>query len=220
MKTIFARILKTALTTGALCVTGITLAQTQTVETVTTATTADGTISEFGPQAVIIRTQSGAQPMRYTFSERTTYVDETGTPVSATVIRSGLPATVHYTRVGDALVADKVVVRTRAQSPAMTETVTTSSGVISEFGPERLIIRSDSSPTPVRYSSAQTTTYVDEAGNPVAIETVRAGQPVTIQYTQVGENLVASKVIVKTAVVAPVPVIEEKRTTIRTTVTE
>ncbi len=81
-----------------------------------------------------------------------------------------------------------------------TTTVTTSGGTISEFGPERFIIKTETSPDPVTYTYSKTTTYVDEAGSPVSIETVKSGLPVTVHYTKVGDKFVASKVIVRKTV--------------------
>ena len=101
-----------------------------------------------------------------------------------------------------------------------TTTTTTSAGTISEFGPETIIIRSESSPEPVRYSYSKTTTYVDETGAPVSIETVKSGLPVTVYYAKVGDKMMASKVIVRKAVIKEAPVIEEKKTTTTTTTTE
>ena len=101
-----------------------------------------------------------------------------------------------------------------------TITTTTTAGTISEFGPETIIIRSETSPDPVRYSYSKTTTYVDEAGAPVSIETVKSGLPVTVYYMKVGDKMVASKVIVRKAIVKPAAVIEEKKTTTTTTTTE
>ena len=101
-----------------------------------------------------------------------------------------------------------------------TITTTTTAGTISEFGPETIIIRSETSPDPVRYSYSKTTTYVDEAGAPVSIETVKSGLPVTVYYMKVGDKMVASKVIVRKAIVKPAGVIEEKKTTTTTTTTE
>lgn len=97
-------------------------------------------------------------------------------------------------------------------------TETTSAGTISEFGPETIIIRSETSPEPVRYSYSKTTTYVDETGAPVSIETVKSGLPVTVHYVKVGDRMVASKVIVRKAVTVPAaPTIEQKKTTTTTT---
>lgn len=100
------------------------------------------------------------------------------------------------------------------------ETITTTAGTISEFGPETIIIRTETAPEPVRYSYSKTTTYVDETGVPVSIETVKSGLPVTVYYTKVGDRMVATKVVVRKVVVKPAPAIEEKKTTVTTTTTD
>jgi hypothetical protein len=85
--------------------------------------------------------------------------------------------------------------------PQMTtvETVKTTetAGTISEFGPERIVVRTETNTTPMTYTSTKTTTYVDETGQPVAMETVKSGLPVTVYYTQDGNRLIANKVIVR-----------------------
>ena len=197
------------------------IAQTAVKETTTTITSA-GTISEFGPETIIIRSESSPQPIRYSYSKTTTYVDETGAPVSIETVKSGLPVTVYYTKVGDGMMASKVIVRKRVvkDAPAIEEkkiTTTTTAGTISEFGPETIIVRSETSPDPVRYSYSKTTTYVDETGAPVSIETVKSGLPVTVHYSKVGDGMMATKVIVRKAVLKTAPAIEEKKTTTTTT---
>ena len=191
-----------------------------TLETTQTTTTSAGTISEFGPERISIRTESSPDPLRYSYSKTTTYVDEAGRPVSIKTVKSGLPVTVYYTMVGDTMVASRVVVRklvtVPTRTPETTQTTTTSAGTISEFGPERILIRTESSPDPIRYSYSKTTTYVDEDGNPVAVTTVKSGLPVTVHYTKVGDTLMVSKVIVRKAAVVPPPVVETKRTTTTT----
>jgi hypothetical protein len=99
-----------------------------------------------------------------------------------------------------------------------TTTTTTSEGTVSEFGPQSLIIKTEAGTTPIRYISNETTHYVDVNGNPVSLATVKSGLPVTVFYTKVGDTLVATKVMVRKAVVEPVTVIEKKttRTTIQT----
>lgn len=221
MKTLCISRLKAALLASVL---GVSALHAQTVQTVTTTTT-QGIVREYGPQAIVVSQPEGA-PVRYIFRESTAYVDEAGTPVSASVVRSGLPVTVHYTQDGNALVASRVVVRTAAAAPAaVTTTVAepvTMTGVINAYTPDGLVVRTEASAEPLRYSFSKSTTYVDEAGNPVSVETVRSGLPVTVQYTRDGDTLFANKVIVRrTAAVVPVvpapaPVIE--RTT-RTTTT-
>jgi len=78
-----------------------------------------------------------------------------------------------------------------------TTTTTQSSGTVSEFGPDSISIRTSPSASPVSYEFTETTTYVDEAGNPVTVETVKSGAPVTVFYTKDGTKMVASKVVVK-----------------------
>ncbi len=111
-------------------------AQAQTTTTVQTLNSA-GTVSEFSPDTITIRS-GDATPVSYTASKTTTYVDETGAPVSMDVVKSGAPVTVYYTKSGDAMVADRVVVNrtsatTFSTAPAdvvekKTTTTTTTTG--------------------------------------------------------------------------------------------
>ena len=87
------------------------------VSTTTTSTTSVGTISEFSPDTLVVKSTSVAEPIRYRYTKTTTYVDETGAPVSVELVKSGLPVTVHYVREGDQLVASRVIVR-KAVAPA------------------------------------------------------------------------------------------------------
>ncbi|MGI8601612.1 MAG: hypothetical protein ACR2OZ_01300 [Verrucomicrobiales bacterium] len=197
----------------------------QVVESSTsTTTTSVGTLSEFGPDAIVVRTEAAPEPLRYRYSKTTTYVDETGAPVERTYLKAGLPVTVHYTKSADGLVASKVVVKKSSITPGGTlakETTTTTRtmGTLSEFGPETIVVRTESSPEPLRYSYSKTTTYVDETGAPVSRELLKSGLPVTVHYTRTGDRMIASKVIVRKAVSVPPPAVEtrEERTTTTTT---
>jgi len=174
-----------------------------------TETTTSGTINEFGNNRIVVRTESSADPVTYSFTKGTTYVDESGAPVSIETVKSGLPVTIHYSRDGDRMVAQKVVVRKTktkvAGDTAVTKTkTTTTTGTINEFGDDRLVIRSETSKDPLRYRFTKATTYVDEEGNPVAVKEIKSGLPVTVHYTQDGDAMVANKVIVrKRTTVAP-----------------
>lgn len=114
-----------------------------------------------------------------------------------------------------------------AQSVEVTTTAS-SGGTITEFTPGAFVVRSETATAPLRYTYSKTTTYVDEAGNPVSLETVKSGLPVEVYYTRVGRDLVASRVIVKKTIVAPAqtivtpapaPAVIEKKTTTTTTTT-
>lgn len=80
-------------------------------QSVTTTTTAAGTVSQFTPGAITVTSGPSAAPVSYSYSKTTTYVDENGNPVSMEVIRSGVPVTVYYTQDGNRMLASKVVVR-------------------------------------------------------------------------------------------------------------
>jgi len=110
-----------------------------------------------------------------------------------------------------------------AQQSNMTVTRTETAGTISEVKPDTLIIRSESSPNPVVYTSTKKTSYVNEKGEPVSIETVKSGLPVTVYYTSNGNQMVADKVLVHqstTTTTSTKPMIEEKKINTTTTTTE
>lgn len=197
MKNPFRKFFAGTLFTGMLVTAHVILAQNlEITKTTAIITTSEGTISEFGAQGLVIKTEAGTPPLRYESNETTTYVDENGSPIATTTVRSGLPVTVYYTRVGDTLVASKVMVRkmVRASAPE----VFSSMGTISESGPERIIVGTGSSSTPLLvYLYSKTTTYVDEDGHPVSIEAVKSGLPVTVHYTREGDVLTASRIIVR-----------------------
>jgi hypothetical protein len=111
--------------------------------------------------------------------------------------------------------AEPVIVR-EAGAPreaATTTTSTTTAGTISEFSPDTIIVKSETAPEPIRYTYTKSTTYVDEAGAPVSMETVKSGLPVTVYYTREGDRMIASKVIVRRIVREREPgaVVEERK---------
>jgi len=105
-----------------------------------------------------------------------------------------------------------------AQTTTTTETTTSTSGVFSGLTPKTIVIKTTTTPDPVPYTYTKTTTYVDENGNPVSIDTVKSGEPMTVYYTQEGDARVASKVVIKRSVTtdATGKQVEEKKTTVTT----
>src|SRR4029078_4667471 len=96
--------------------------------TTTSSTVAEGTISEFSPDTIVVRSTTATAPTRYVYRKTTTYVDETGAPVSIETVKSGLPLTVYYVKEGDRLIAHRVGVRkhtTTTTAPAAVEERTT-----------------------------------------------------------------------------------------------
>lgn len=108
----------------------------------------------------------------------------------------------------------------QAQTSIMTAAPVSSMGTITEFSPKSIIINTETGKEPVTYNYNKTTTYVDEAGNPVSMTTVKSGTPVTVYYSKSGEEFVASKVIVRNAIIVPAAVVDEKKTTTTTTETQ
>ena len=81
-----------------------------------------------------------------------------------------------------------------------TTTTTTTQGTVSQIGPDTIAIQTPGSPKAVIYQT-KTTTYVDENGNPVAIETVKSGAPVVVYYDNSDAGkMSATRVVVKKTV--------------------
>jgi len=177
--------------------------------TTTTTTNSDGTISQFSPDTIVVKTSTSADPVSYAYSKTTTYVDENGNPVSMETVKSGVPVTVYYDTNGNKMIATKVVVRkttTVDPTSATTKTTTVSSdGTVSTFSPDTIVVKSATAVDPVSYSYSKTTTYVDENGNPVSSETVKSGAPVTVYYDQNGTKMIATKVIVRKTTTTTTP---------------
>jgi len=92
---------------------------------------------------------------------------------------------------------------------------------VSNIDPNDITIQSTTSMAPTSYSYSKTTTYVDQDGNPVSVETVKSGLPVTVYYTRVGDRMTASKVVVR-RVSTPIDAtgatsVETRKTTTTTT---
>jgi hypothetical protein len=180
----------------------------------TMTTTSSGTVSEWKPNSVAVKVDTSAAPIQYTFTRTTSYVDQYGNPVSVETIRSGAPVTVYYERQGDALVADKVIVRRSVTTregvpppiPVTTTTTTTAdatppppatNGVVTDAGDEHIDVRTSLAPRPIHYKAHDSTAYVDENGNPVPRKILTEGTPVTVFYEQSGDDLFATRVIIR-----------------------
>ena len=102
-------------------------------------------------------------------------------------------------------------------------TVTTTNGAFTEYVPssETMVVRSEAGTSPLRYSVTKQTTIVDETGAPVAIDRISPGSQLSIQYTGSGDQLVASRVVVRpaTTAVTSVPAVTGQQTNTTTTTT-
>ena len=84
-----------------------------------------GTVTEFAPDAIVIRTEQSAAPVRYTFTKTTEYVDEAGNRIGHEIVKSGVPVTIRYVKDGDHMVVSRVIVRKQTTTAAPAEAVTT-----------------------------------------------------------------------------------------------
>jgi hypothetical protein len=85
----------------------------ETTTTTTTTTDANGTITEYTPDsAIVLRETSG--PVRYRFGKTVTYVTRSGRVLDTETVRTrvkvGVPVRVHYSKTGDNMVVDRVIV--------------------------------------------------------------------------------------------------------------
>ena len=78
--------------------------------TTTTTTTTQGTVSQVGPNSIVVTEPGGAMTYQ---TKTTTYVDENGNPVAIETVKSGTPVVVYHDKSGDKATATKVVVRKR-----------------------------------------------------------------------------------------------------------
>ena len=90
----------------------------------TTVTTTNGAFTEYVPssETMVVRSEAGTSPLRYSVTKQTTIVDQTGAPVAIERISPGSQLSIQYTGSGDRLVASRVVVR-----PATTATTAVTS---------------------------------------------------------------------------------------------
>ena len=82
--------------------------------TTTKTTFTAGTVSEFSPEVLTVRTTQSGVPVRYSYTKTTRYVDDTGAPVAVEQVTSGRPVTVHYVKEGNRHIAQRVVVHKTA----------------------------------------------------------------------------------------------------------
>jgi len=121
MKHIIRKSIGAILLTATFAIANTALAQATKESTTTTTTTSAGTISEFGPDGIVIKTTTSTDPVHYSSSKTTSYVDENGKAVSIHTVKSGLPVTVYYTKHGKILMATKVIVHNAHVTPEATE---------------------------------------------------------------------------------------------------
>jgi hypothetical protein len=86
-----------------------------------------------------------------------------------------------------------------------TTSTTTTGGTISEFSPssDTIVLKSETSSSPVTYSYSKSTTVVDENGDPVDVSIVKTGVPVQVIYAKEGDRMIARRIIVRKRAASP-----------------
>jgi hypothetical protein len=113
---------------------------TTTTPATTTTTTVQpteiaGTVTEYAPDAIVLRSEGAAAPVRYSFTKTTEYVDEAGNRITQDIVKSGVPVTVRYIPNGDNMVVDRVIVHRAAPvAPAAVTEKTTTTTTTTEEG--------------------------------------------------------------------------------------
>ena len=102
-------------------------AATGTAVTETSTTSDTGTIATYSPGTDYITFRAGTTgaPVRYYYTNDTHVFDPEGHPLSWSVIRPDIPATVYYVREGDRMIVRKVVLTKPAVVEKETTTTTT-----------------------------------------------------------------------------------------------
>jgi hypothetical protein len=82
-------------------------------QTTTTVTTTKGAFTEYvpGSETMVVRSDAGPAPLRYTVTKQTTIVDESGAPLAIERIPRGSQLSVQYSGSGDHLTASRVIVQ-------------------------------------------------------------------------------------------------------------
>jgi hypothetical protein len=73
-----------------------------------------GTLTGMAGGSVLLRTETGLNPVQYHLTQTTQWVDEAGNVVTRESVQTGAPVRLFYTRTPEGLVASKVIVRPRA----------------------------------------------------------------------------------------------------------
>jgi hypothetical protein len=99
-------------------------------------------------------------------------------------------------------------------------------GTITEWDPDRVIIRKTDVAEPMPFAFSRSVEYVDETGAPVTREVISRDMPVTVRYVREGDRMLVNRVVVHRRIapaaavtVAPAAAVTEKQTTTTTTTT-
>src|SRR3954469_15671644 len=81
-----------------------------TTESTTTTTESTGTITDYTPGSALVLNTGSGEPVRYKFSKHVTYVTPDGKVIDSSRVRKDARVRVHYTKEGDDMLVDRVIV--------------------------------------------------------------------------------------------------------------
>ena len=85
--------------------------------TTTTIMNRSGFVSDFSPDAIVIRTATSVLPFTYQSTETTAFVDAAGNPIGTDAVKPGAEVTIYYSKSEYKMVASKVVVKETPPQP-------------------------------------------------------------------------------------------------------
>ena len=111
----FATVLAGSLACGQTSSTSTTVATgtNGTTETTTTTTESTGVVTEYTPGQTLVLKTEAAEPLRYRFGKKVTYVTADGRALESSRIKKDSNVRVHYVREGDDMLVDRVIVNER-----------------------------------------------------------------------------------------------------------
>lgn len=145
---------------------------------------AAGTVSAYDATGLTVADPITGSMTVYLTNSDTTFVDTQNRIVAPDRVTLQTPVKVHYTPVGNKVLATKVIV----------DTTLNTDGTLTEVGPGVLVIQLSAPPSPLRFVTDNTLKFVDHKGKTAPPDAVRQGAQVRVFYTRKGDVLMASKV--------------------------
>ena len=188
----------------------------------TEVSVATGSIFSLDAESLSLTPENSSIPLVFTTTTETPLVDEVEKPVVRDLVRKGIAATVHYTTVGEKLMAAKIIVTRETLAGAgaanptaaalkraeLTETKVMKNeaarskalavegrGTLMGFE-QILTVRVPGETSMTQYTVNNSTLYVDSAGNPVPPHAVRTGISLNVQFVEDAGRKIATKVTV------------------------
>lgn len=145
---------------------------------------AAGTVTAYDASGLTVADPITGSMTVYLTNSDTTFEDTHDRLVPPDRVTLQTPVKVHYTPVGNKVLATKVIV----------DTTLNTDGTLTEVSPGVLVIQLSAPPSPVRFVTDNTLKFVDHKGKTAPPDAVRQGAQVRVFYTRKGDVLMASKV--------------------------